>query len=125
MFAKLRTFKGTSRFSTWLYSFVYNFCVNYVKRQMKKRNEKIVLTDDIGRYSEMEISDKEIYELKTLKLGKALEQLGPDDKMILLMKYQDGIPIKEIQLSLDLGESAVKMRLNRAKSRLIKVYNEL
>ena len=32
LFIKLRTFKGKSKFSTWLYSFTYNFCVNYVNR---------------------------------------------------------------------------------------------
>ncbi len=30
LFAKLKTFKGNSKFFTWLYSFTYNFCVNYV-----------------------------------------------------------------------------------------------
>ena len=32
LFVKLRTFKGTAKFSTWLYSFTYNFCVNYITR---------------------------------------------------------------------------------------------
>ncbi len=125
LFARLRTFKAKSRFSTWLYSFVYNFCVNHVKRKMKKRNEKIVLAEDIGRFSEPQVSDEEIYELKSVKLEKALKQLGPEDKMVLLMKYQDEMSIKDIQASLNLGQSAVKMRLNRAKSRLMTIYNDL
>jgi hypothetical protein len=28
LFVKLRTLKGNSKFSTWLYSVTYNFCVN-------------------------------------------------------------------------------------------------
>ena len=42
--------------------------------------------------------------------------------MILLLKYQDNLSIKEVQEVLKLGESAVKMRLKRAKERLMVVY---
>ena len=41
------------------------------------------------------------------------------------MKYQDDMSIKEIADTLELGESAVKMRLKRAKQKVIIAYNEL
>ena len=63
--------------------------------------------------------------MKTEKLILSLNQIDPDDKMILLMKYQDDFSIADIQKGLDLGESAVKMRLKRAKQRLINIYNSL
>ncbi len=128
LFAKLKTYKGTSKFSTWLYSFTYNFCVNYVQRVRKKKNEKIVVSDiltDCASNDEEDILDKEIMKLKSKKLTIALQQIEPDDKVILMMKYQDDLSIKEIKDSLDIGESAVKMRLSRAKSRLMKAYNTL
>ena len=58
------------------------------------------------------------------KLKGALELISPDEKMILLLKYQDALSIKELTDILDIGESAVKMRLKRAKEKLINVYNE-
>ena len=72
-----------------------------------------------------EILDENIYQLKSKKLEKALKKIEANDKMILLMRYQDDFSIKEIQEVLDLGSSAVKMRLNRAKGRLIEIYNTL
>ena len=48
-----------------------------------------------------------------------------NDKIILLLKYQDEMSIKEIQEVLEIGESAVKMRLKRAKKRIITIYNNL
>ena len=41
------------------------------------------------------------------------------------MKYQDDMSVKDISEGLELGESAVKMRLKRAKEKVIKAYNEL
>ncbi len=127
LFIKLRTFKGKSKFSTWLYSFTYNFCVNYVQRNKEKKKEKVtVVTDQVkDDYNEDEIDDTELFELKAGKLVKALEKIAPPEKMILLMKYQDDMSIKEISQILDLGDSAVKMRLKRAKEKVINAYNKL
>ncbi|WP_299162750.1 sigma-70 family RNA polymerase sigma factor [uncultured Tenacibaculum sp.] len=127
LFVKLRTFKGRSKFSTWLYSFTYNFCVNYVQRNKEKKKEKVtIVTDQIKEeINENEIDDADLFELKSDKLAKALEMISPSEKMILLMKYQDDMSIKEISELLELGDSAVKMRLKRAKEKVVKAYNKL
>lgn len=126
LFVKLRSFKGKSKFSTWLYSFTYNFCVNYVQRNKEKKKEKVtVVTDQIKDDEVDEIDDSELFELKSDKLSKALEIIPVSEKMILLMKYQDDMSIKEISGLLEIGESAVKMRLKRAKEKVVKTYNTL
>jgi RNA polymerase sigma factor (sigma-70 family) len=65
LFVKLRTFKGKSKFSTWLYSFTYNFCVNYVQRDKYKKNEnKTVVTDQIKEEDVFEeIDDAALFDL--------------------------------------------------------------
>ena len=72
-----------------------------------------------------ENNNKEIFELKIEKLTQSLKELDVEEKSILLMKYQDEFSIKEISETLEIGESATKMRLNRAKNRLLKIYNAL
>ncbi|WP_445732303.1 RNA polymerase sigma factor [Mariniflexile sp.] len=124
LFVKLASFKATSKFSTWLYAFTYNHCVNYVTRNTAKRIEKkSVDYADIENISDAE-DDSGFLEMKVEKLQAALELISPDEKMILLLKYQDFLSIKDIESVLDIGESAVKMRLKRAKDKLIAVYNE-
>ena len=124
LFIKLRTFKGTAKFSTWLYSFTYNFCVNYVTRNNYKKNEKN-FEGELPATEEHDTSEEALFEMKADKLQKVLSLIEPDDKMILLMKYQDDFSIKEISESLEIGESAVKMRLKRAREKVINVYNNL
>ena len=126
LFIKLRTFKGKSKFSTWLYSFTYNFCVNYVNRnkQLKIRDKSVQVENSEHKLPE-EVPDESLYEMKADKLKKALEHISPEEKSILLLKYQDGASIKELVGLMDIGESAVKMRLKRAKERLLEIYNTL
>ena len=123
LFVKLASFKGKSKFSTWLYAFTYNHCVNYVTRNTAKKFEKqSVDYKDIENLSYSDEDDTSFLDMKVDKLKVALEIISPDEKMILLLKYQDFLSIKEIGSALEIGESAVKMRLKRAKDKLKTVY---
>ncbi len=126
LFIKLKMFKGRSKFSTWLYSFTYNFCVNYVNRnKQRKMSDKSVPVEDSEYKIREEVPDESLFEMKASKLKEALELVSPEDKSILLLKYQDGASIKDLVSLMDLGESAVKMRLKRAKEKLLEIYNTL
>ncbi|MEL6305244.1 MAG: RNA polymerase sigma factor [Bacteroidota bacterium] len=126
LFIKLKSFKGKSKFSTWLYSFTYNFCVNYVNRnKQRKMSDRSVPVEDSEYKLTEEVPDKSLFELKAKKLEKALTLISAEDRSILLLKYQDGASIKELITLMEIGESAVKMRLKRAKERLMESYNTL
>ncbi|WP_242527989.1 RNA polymerase sigma factor [Allomuricauda sp. CAU 1633] len=126
LFIKLKMFKGKSKFSTWLYSFTYNFCVNYVNRnKQRKMRDQSVPVEATEYKLNAEIPDESLYEMKAEKLKKALELISAEDKSLLLLKYQDGASIKELVSLMDIGESAVKMRLKRGKEKLMEIYNTL
>ena len=97
LFIKLRTFKGKSKFSTWLYSFTYNFCVNYVNRnkQLKIRDKSVQVESSEYKLTE-EVPDESLFEMKADKLKKCLEIISAEERSILLLKYQDGASIKEL-----------------------------
>ncbi|PRX53061.1 RNA polymerase sigma factor [Flagellimonas meridianipacifica] len=126
LFIKLKMFKGKSKFSTWLFSFTYNFCVNYVNRnKQRKMSDKSVPVEDSEYKLSAEIPDEDLFEMKSKKLKKALDLISAEEKSLLLLKYQDGASIKELTELMELGESAIKMRLKRAKKRLMETYNTL
>ncbi len=124
LFVKLITFKGISKFSTWLYAFTYNHCVNYVTRNTQKKIEKQSIESSGLENLSDDTDDYDIHLLKVEYLKEALNQISPDEKMILLLKYQDSLSVKELETVLGIGESAVKMRLKRAKERLINAYKK-
>lgn len=124
IFVKMGSFKGNAKFSSWVYALTYNFCVNYVNRNKeRKMSEKSENLDANDPGMSINVEDRSLFHLRSDKLKTVLEQIAPEDKAILLLKYQDDVPIKELCTILNIGESAVKMRLKRAKARLIETYN--
>ena len=124
VFVKLASFKGKSKFSTWLYAFTYNHCVNYVTRNSTKKIEKhAISSDNIENISEDVDSTVEFQNMKVEQLKKVMELISPEEKMILLLKYQDNFTIRQLSHALEITESAVKMRLKRAKDKLVHRYH--
>ncbi|WP_297760325.1 sigma-70 family RNA polymerase sigma factor [uncultured Muriicola sp.] len=124
IYVKMGSFRGASKFSSWVYALTYNFCVNYVNRNKeRKMSEKWEKLEDTDASLSINVEDRSLFHMRTDKLKRVLEQIAPEDKAILLLKYQDDVPIKELCAILNIGESAVKMRLKRAKLRLIETYN--
>ncbi len=111
-------FKETSKFSTYLYSITYNHCIDNIK-SIKKAQEVALDDDD---FEDDDPDWEETRQMEEKKLAKALDALEPDERTIILMKYQDDLSIKEISQSLNLNESTVKMRLLRTKDKIRKLY---
>lgn len=124
VYLNLGRFKQKSKFSTWLYSITYNFCVDYVRK--KQKDNVVDMEDKEGEIAGRDIDTADDLDHIALdRLTELLEQLKPEDKLILLMKYRDDMSIKDIQTAFDISESAVKMRVKRAKEKLKSLYCEM
>ena len=121
IFMNLAKFNRQSRFSTWVYSITYNFCIDFLRRQ--KKSKKIFSNVEVeGEDIVEEVSDKEILEMELERLVIVLEKIPVEDKAVLLMKYKDDLSIKEIGAVFDKSESAIKMKIKRAKHKARIVY---
>ena len=123
LFLKLSSFKGNSKFSTWVYSFTYNHCINYVTRNpIKKHEVRLPDSYQLENYSNnillMECNDDSYVD----KLNSSLKNMSNEDRSILVMKYQQELTIKNLENLLGISSSAVKMRIKRAKERLAYSY---
>lgn len=119
VFLSLKQFKKESQFRTWLLAITYNFCISFIR----KKNQSTLVDEEkvTGHTDEEEIDDSDFLRLRIVQLEWALEEIKPEEKMILLMKYQDDLSIKNIEEVLNLSESAVKMRIKRAKNRVMEL----
>jgi RNA polymerase sigma factor (sigma-70 family) len=122
LYVNIGKFEGRSKFSTWLYSLTYNHCINYINRDKDaKMMRDAIDPEDLLDLQSTE-DDLQIHAMEVEKLKVALERIDPEDKMILLLKYQDDASIKDLEKLYEIGTSAVKMRLSRAKNKLLKTY---
>ncbi|MFC5411282.1 RNA polymerase sigma factor [Larkinella bovis] len=117
---RLGSFKEQSRFSTWLFSITYNYCTDQMRTNRKKA--EVAMDDDLEVLDDS--PDEDLVEMEAQRLKSALGYLTIEEQSLLLMKYQDEVSIKEIADIHNLSESAVKMRLKRAKEKLKKRYLE-
>ncbi len=121
-FEKLSSFKNLSSFSSWLYSLSYNHCIDYL------RNKKKLHYPEYNRENELpEIVDETEENLNEIDYDKMMiifEMIHPEEKALLTMKYQDNLSMKEIGVSLRVSEDAAKMRLKRARARVVYLYKE-
>lgn len=122
VYVKLPGYKGNASFSSWVYSITYNHCIDYLRLQKKLHYpdwNKTNIIPEIPDESEEHFSGATIENVLTI-----LDMVHPEEKVLLLMKYQDELSLKEIGATLRISEDAVKMRLKRARTRVFYLYKE-
>lgn len=126
-FINLKSYQGKSKFYTWLYSLTYNYCVDFYnsKKKDRERLSEFLETVSSEPIHDDEPSDAQLFEIRFEQLKVVLEEIPTSDKIILLMKYQDDFSIQDISESLELGISAVKMRIKRAKLNALDTYDKM
>lgn len=124
IFLNLSKFGEKAKFSTWVYSITYNYCIDYLRRKKKQTS---IFSDEMEKAPEVvdEVPDEELISMEINQLKSVLDNLPIGDRAVLLMKYQDDMSIKEIASILDKSESAVKMKIKRAKEKAQRVKMEL
>jgi RNA polymerase sigma factor (sigma-70 family) len=123
IFTNLAKFNKKSKFSTWVYSITYNFCIDVI-RKSKKQSKLFSDEEAEGQEIIEEIDDKVLLEMELERLKIVLDLLNVDDKAVLIMKYKEGLSIKEISEVFNKTESAIKMKIKRAKHKCQRVYLE-
>ena len=119
-FSNIESFRGSSKFSTWLFSITQNHCINQAVKSKKMCRLDTgsafnLIAEDIGE-DDLEVrSNREELELK---LNEFLNQLPDYDRKMLELKYRNDYSVKDLQSEFHLSASAVKMRLLRARQKM-------
>ena len=120
MYQSLHTFKGNSKFSTWLYSIAYNMAISHVR---KSRPDYIPLSDveykTADEQDEPIIFDNESNDhQRHIALSHALDTLKQDELLLINMYYTQQMSIEQISEITKLSQSNVKVKLFRIRKKL-------
>ena len=122
VFMQLKSFRSEAKFKTWLYTIIYHTCLDYLRKR-KKSTHDIISEKLAEEIAEVIDTDEVDQELLLQALEQLLEKITPEEKLLLMLKYKEKQPLQAIVATLKLSESAVKMRLKRAKEKVNKLYN--
>jgi RNA polymerase sigma factor (sigma-70 family) len=121
-FRQLTNFKQQSSFGTWLTRILINESLLHKKRKQKLEKTLMEKTYD-DHHGGTPLDDLINKELKVI-LEKAVNKLPEKYKIVFVMREVQGMSTNETMDVLDIGESNVKIRLNRAKEMLRTELND-
>lgn len=116
----LSDFKGTSKFSTWLYTIATTTSITFLrKKKLDVRsldNENVFAAVDTinGGMNANQIEQKS----KVNMVNEAIRLLSPDDAQVITLFYKGEQSLEEMAEILGKEPNAVKVQLHRARGRL-------
>ena len=131
VYGSLRSFRGESKFSVWLYRIVSNTCLDFLRKRSRRAEESLSAEDGEGEPQEREIRDERyapegMLERKLAReaLQRGLLALSEEQRKILLLRELQGFSYEEIGRILSLESGTVKSRIFRARKKLCECLAE-
>ncbi|MGO9590347.1 MAG: RNA polymerase sigma factor [Candidatus Acidiferrales bacterium] len=125
----IKRFDQRAAFSTWLYKIAVNECWDYLRKKKVRplvyeadlSEEQVSRLDGIVSADRPPQGPNDRAEAREL-LERMLDTLPEQDRQLLLLKEVEGFSVQELAEILKLNVNTVKVRLFRARGRIMDVY---
>lgn len=115
VFEKLKDLRNPATFQAWLFRIAHNKSINAC---LRKDHIKTVPEENLQALSDAQEEEQpESLEALLVRMNNAIDALPIDMQLLLKEKYLNGDSIETLMLRYHLSESAVKMRLSRARGK--------
>lgn len=115
------SFKGESKFSSWMYRVALNTAIAFFKKQ-KRRPDDQTLPYDFDRAEELSMVNEE--EEKLAMFYKAVHQLNKVEKALVYL-YMEDQSYEEIATHLGITQVNARVRMSRLKDKLKEITKEM
>ena len=126
LYFSLDQLRTAEMFESWLYRLTVNACYDFLRKHKRRpearmadlSEQQIVVADALAssRADHEQLQKQEVREtVETLLSG-----LSEADRMLLLLKEVEGLSLREMEKIYDVNENALKVRLFRARQRVLK-----
>jgi RNA polymerase sigma-70 factor (ECF subfamily) len=132
IYFSIRNFDFRSSLLTWIYKITVNECYDYLR---KKRVRKLVYESDFSEEDalRMENSDTATDQQAPVDTSlaqrelilKLLEKLSAEDRNLILLKEVEGHSVEELSQMTGMNENTIKVKLFRARQKLLKAAHRL
>jgi RNA polymerase sigma-70 factor (ECF subfamily) len=115
-------------FEPWLYRLTVNAAYDYLRKQRRRQEyrmsdlseQQVLMADAVagGKMDQDEQHQKKVREAVDSLLGAVSEA----DRILLMLKEVEGLSLKELEKIYKVNENALKVRLFRARQRVLKAF---
>jgi RNA polymerase sigma-70 factor, ECF subfamily len=129
LYFSLNQLRTPEVFEPWLYRLTVNAAYDYLRRQRRHNESRIsdlsekqvVMADAAAGSSQFE-EDQRRLRLKDF-VQSLLGQVSEEDRILLTLKEVEGLSLKELGKVYRVNENALKVRLFRARQRVLRAYD--
>ncbi|MHC4623813.1 MAG: RNA polymerase sigma factor [Planctomycetota bacterium] len=111
----LNKLQNPSLFVSWLFRILTNKCVDRMRE--KQKQERLLKNANI-KHDSSEISNENEH------LSQAIQGLSDEHRVLIMLRFGQGLQIGQIAAMLNIAEGTVKSRLHRALARLREILGD-
>jgi RNA polymerase sigma-70 factor (ECF subfamily) len=116
-------------FEPWLYRLTVNASYDYLRRirrrgesRMADLSEQQVMMADSAAGGKKQAEDRQKAQVREL-VDALFRHVSEEDRLLLTLKEVEGLSLKELEQVYGVNENALKVRLFRARQRVLKAYH--
>lgn len=132
IYFSIGSFDFRSSLLTWIYKITVNECYDYLR---KKRVRKLVYESDFSAEESLRMENSEpatdpapANDERIARhdlVVKLLEKISAEDRSLILLKEVEGHSVEELSQMTGLNENTIKVKLFRARQKLVKAAKRL
>ena len=132
VYLSLKNFDFRSSLITWIYKITVNQCFDYLR---KRKVRKLVYESDLSEDEVRRVENTEPNVDRTLPADSSLAQrdyvvklltrVSDEERMLLMMKEVEGYSVEELAAHTGMNENTIKVKLFRARQKLVKAAQRL
>jgi RNA polymerase sigma-70 factor (ECF subfamily) len=132
VYLSLKNFDFRSSLITWIYKITVNECFDYLR---KRKVRKLVYESDLSEDEVRRVENTEPSVNRTLPADaslaqrdyvlKLLSRVSEEERMLLMMKEVEGYSVEELAAQTGMNENTIKVKLFRARQKLVKASQRL
>lgn len=125
LYLSLNKLREPAQFESWMYRLIANAAIDYLRRHKRVRIRVSDLSDEqiftVERSQALGAArDREDQRELRDYLERMLGVLSPESRALLVLKEVEGLSIRELGAAFGISEEAVKVRLFRARQRILR-----
>lgn len=130
LYYSLDQLRSLNVFEPWLYRLTVNTCYDYLRKQRRRQesrmadlSEQQVVMADAAAAGDQRTEEVRRAGVREFVQG-LLEEVSEEDRLLLTLKEVEGLSLKELEQVYGVNENALKVRLYRARQRVLRAYEK-